>query len=87
VVLHVHHAEHVAVDVGHERHVLDPADVPGELQLVRRVLGGAFGDAPTELDEQSSDGRPIVRNSQANANLAHNGHPQGASPHFGQPSA
>jgi len=60
VVLHIEHADDLAVAFGDDRDVLDPADVPGELQAVGRVAGGALGHAPPELDQQVGHGAPVL---------------------------
>src|SRR4029453_3908490 len=51
VVLHVDDPNDPVADLRDEGDALDPADVTGELQLVRDVAGGAVPDAAIQLDE------------------------------------
>ena len=60
MVLHVDHAQDLprrpsATSVT----LLDPADVPGELELVRGVVRRARRHAPAELHQQARHGRPV----------------------------
>ena len=46
--------------LGHQRHVADLPEVPGERLLMRGVLGGARRDAAAQLDEEARHGGPVL---------------------------
>jgi hypothetical protein len=77
VVLHIDHADDLSLDFGDERHVLDAADVAGELQPMGGVLGRARGNPATELDKEARHRRPVIGDREPDDDLAHTGHTQG----------